>query len=76
MKTKTEAAKPTHTPDGLLDNRAGQAVRTERALRDLLEAASVGLAMIEEHGLDEMDGKTTHAARLLRAAILRAQEGK
>ncbi len=34
----------------------------------LLDAAKLGLAMIEEHGLDTMDGKETHAAKALRYA--------
>lgn len=38
-------------------------------MKNLLEAAKLGLQMIEEHGLDQMDGKETHAAKALRRAI-------
>ncbi len=39
----------------------------------LLTAAKLGLQMIEEHGLDTMDGKETHAARALRREIAAAE---
>lgn len=59
--------------DGLFNNRAGDAVRQQRRLEALEEAARLALQMLEEHGLDTCEGKPTHAAAALRAALKGAQ---